>query len=417
MPSPPPEGAATLGWLDCSSGCSGDMLLGALLDVGVPIEVVREAVAAVAPEAVEISAEPVHRGGFAALQARVEAAESSTHRDWAAVRGLLGDARLAEPVRARAQATFARLAEAEGAVHGTPADAVHFHEVGALDAIADVVGVCAALDHLGLRMLAASPVALGGGTVRAAHGTLGVPAPAVTELLRGVPTHGGPVDVELCTPTGAALLAEWVSAWGPQPAMATSAVGVGAGGRDVEGHANVLRLLTGAAVPLSPAPSVPTATAPVAGGGHPEEGSAALLLECNVDDLDPRLWPGVLTALLEAGAADAWLTPILMKKGRPAHTLSVLTAAEHADAVRQVVFAETTTLGVRESVVGKHALQRREEVLRVDGQPVRVKLGVHEGHVVNAQPEYEDVAAAAAATGRPVKQVLARAVAQARALW
>jgi uncharacterized protein (DUF111 family) len=140
-------------------------------------------------------------------------------------------------------------------------------------------------------------------------------------------------------------------------------------------------------------------------------------MECNVDDLDPRLWPGVLTALLDAGASDAWLTPILMKKGRPAHMLSVLAGAEHADTVRQVVFTETTTLGVRETVVGKHALQRREEVLEVDGQRVRVKLGLHDGRVVNAQPEYEDVAAAAVATGQPVKQVLARAVAQARSLW
>jgi pyridinium-3,5-bisthiocarboxylic acid mononucleotide nickel chelatase len=406
--------AATVGWLDCSSGCSGDMLLGALLDVGVPVEVVREAVAAVAPQAVAISTEPVHRGGFAGLHARVEVARSPTHRDWADIRGLLDDARLDEPVRRRAHATFARLAEAEGAVHGVPADTVHFHEVGALDAIADVVGVCAALDHLGLEMLAASPVALGGGTVRAAHGTLGVPAPAVVELLRGVPTHGGPVELELCTPTGAALLAEWVTAWGPQPAMTTSGIGVGAGGRDIEGHANVLRLLTGAALP--PSPTASSAGSAAIDGGS-QTAAVPLLMECNVDDLDPRLWPGVLTALLDAGASDAWLTPILMKKGRPAHMLSVLAGAEHADTVRQVVFTETTTLGVRETVVGKHALQRREEVLEVDGQRVRVKLGLHDGRVVNAQPEYEDVAAAAVATGQPVKQVLARAVAQARSLW
>jgi len=410
MEAGPAEDAATVGWLDCSSGCSGDMLLGALLDAGVPIDVVRDAVAAVAPEPVQISAEPVHRGGFAALQARVEVAPSTVHRDWADIGGLLDDAGLPEAVRRRAHATFARLAEAEGEVHGVPADKVHFHEVGALDAVADVVGVCAALDHLGLQMLAASPVALGGGTVRAQHGTLSVPAPAVVQLLRGVPSHGGPVDVELCTPTGAALLSEWVSAWGPQPAMATSSVGVGAGGRDLEGHANVVRLLTGTAV------AAPASTAAGSGDGRPHS-AAALVMECNVDDLDPRLWPGVLTALLDAGASDAWLTPILMKKGRPAHTLSVLVGAEHADAVRQAVFAETTTLGVRETAVGKHALQRREEVLEVDGHRVRVKLGLHDGRIVNAQPEYEDVAAAARATGQPVKQVLARAVAQARGLW
>jgi pyridinium-3,5-bisthiocarboxylic acid mononucleotide nickel chelatase len=398
--------AASVGWLDCSSGCSGDMLLGALLDVGVPLQVVRDALAAAEPEAVEVSVEQVRRGGFAAARARVQVADSTTQRDWADVRALLERASLAPAVRERALSTFARLAQAEAAVHGRPAERVHFHEVGALDAIADVVGVCAAFDHLGLRWLAASPVALGGGRVRAAHGTLSVPVPAVVEMLRGVPTHGGPVDLELCTPTGAALLVEWVDAWGPQPAMATTTVGTGAGGRDPEGHANVLRLLTGATVPQH---------APPGGGTHGS--TAQLLVECNVDDLDPRLWPGVLAALLDAGAVDAWLTPILMKKGRPAHTLSVLVSTDRAEEVRRVVFTETTTIGVRQSTVAKHALQRREEAVDVDGHMVRVKLGVHNGHVVNAQPEYDDVAAVAAATGAPVKSVLARAVAQARALW
>jgi pyridinium-3,5-bisthiocarboxylic acid mononucleotide nickel chelatase len=398
---------ATVGWLDCSSGCSGDMLLGALLDAGVPVGVVRDAVAAVAPETVEVSVTRVRRGGFAAARALVQVAESAARRTWADVRTLLEGADLPSSVRLRSLSAFARLAEAEGTVHGVSADEVHFHEVGALDAIADIVGVCAGLDHLGLDVLTASPVALGGGTVSAAHGSLSVPVPAVVELLRGVPTHGGPVDVELCTPTGAALLTEWVSAWGPQPAMATSAVGVGAGGRDLDRHANVLRLLTGG-LPASAAGS---------DDADAHGTRAPLLIECNVDDLDPRLWPDVLAALLDAGAGDAWLTPILMKKGRPAHTLSVLVTRERAEAVRRVVFTETSTLGVRETAVGKHALQRRDEVVDVDGRRVRVKLGVHNGVVVNAQPEYDDVAAAARATGQPVKSVLARAVAQARTLW
>ncbi len=405
MPDTDASPRPTTGWLDCASGCSGDMLLGALLDVGVPREVVTGAVAAVAPEPVEIRVEPAQRAGFAAARARVETAESATPRTWADVRALLEDSTLTPTVRDRAVSTFARLAAAEGAVHGQPAEEVHFHEVGALDAIADVVGVCAALDHLGLRLVAASAVALGGGTVRAAHGTLGVPAPAVVEMLRGVPTHGGPVDVELCTPTGAALLVEWVTAWGAQPAMTTTAVGVGAGSRDLAGHANVLRLLLGA----TPSPG--------AAGSDRSGPPPPLLLECNVDDLDPRLWPGVLSALLDTGASDAWLTPILMKKGRPAHTLSVLVRADRAADVRRVVFTETTTLGLRETPVGKHTLDRREEVVDVDGHPIRVKLGVHNGVVVNAQPEYDDVAAAATATGRPAKSVLARAAALARSLW
>jgi pyridinium-3,5-bisthiocarboxylic acid mononucleotide nickel chelatase len=405
MPADSGATSAAIGWLDCSSGCSGDMLLGALLDAGVPLAVVSEAVSAVAPENVDVSVVPARRAGFAASRARVEAADSATVRTWADVRALLAESPLSAAVRERAVSTFARLAAAEGAVHGRPADEVHFHEVGALDAIADVVGVCAALDHLGLALLTASPVALGTGTVQAAHGTLGVPAPAVVELLRGVPTHGGPVDVELCTPTGAALLTEWVTAWGAQPAMATSAVGVGAGGRDLGGHANVLRLLLGTTVPAQ------------AADVHPHGTGTPLLLECNVDDLDPRLWPGVLATLLDTGASDAWLTPILMKKGRPAHTLAALVPADRAAAVRRVIFAETTTIGLRETPVGKHALERRDAVVDVGGHTVRVKLGVHDGVVVNAQPEYDDVAATAAATGQPAKSVLARAVAQARSLW
>jgi pyridinium-3,5-bisthiocarboxylic acid mononucleotide nickel chelatase len=397
------EAGATVGWLDCSSGCSGDMLLGALVDAGVPLRVVTDAVAAVAPERIDISVTAAQRAGFVCARVRVQTTESATMRTWADVRGMLEDAELTASVRRRALSTFGRLAEAEGSVHGQPAEDVHFHEVGALDAIADVVGVCAALDHLGLTMLAASPVALGGGTVAAAHGTLPVPAPAVVELLRGVPTHGGPVDVELCTPTGAALLTEWATAWGAQPAMSTSATGVGAGSRDLTGHPNVLRLLIGTM------------------GSHPRPAEFAdrssMVLECNVDDLDPRLWPGVLAALLDAGASDAWLTPILMKKGRPAHTLSVLATSDRVAAVRRVVFTETTTLGIRESPVGKHVLQRRDETVDVDGQRVRVKLGVLDGTVVNAQPEYDDVVAAAAVLGQPVKSVLSRAAAQARPLW
>jgi len=396
---------ARIGWLDCSSGCSGDMLLGALLDAGVPREVVRDAIAGVAPEPVELSTAPVYRAGLAATSARVEVADAAIRRTWADIRTLLDVSALAPQVRDRARSTFARLAKAEASVHGVSPDAVHFHEVGALDAIADIVGVCAALDHLGLDVLTASPVALGGGSVRSEHGMLAVPAPAVVELLRGVPTHGGPVDVELCTPTGAALLVEWVTVWGAQPSMVTTSVGVGAGGRELDTHANVLRLLAGSTVPAT------------AAAGRVPGPESPLVMECNVDDLDPRLWPGVLAALLDAGASDAWLTPILMKKGRPAHTLSVLVTRDLSEVVRQVVFAHTTTLGVRETEVGKHVLERREEVVEVDGQAVRVKLGLHNGTVLNAQAEYDDVAAAAAATGQPAKSVLARAVAQARTLW
>jgi uncharacterized protein (TIGR00299 family) protein len=385
-----------IGWLDCSSGASGDMLLGALVGAGVPLATIDAAVQAIAPEPIRLAAEAVTRSGLAATRVRVEVAESTTHRGLGDVRALLAAAPLDDLVRERAGAAFERLATAEAAVHGTTTDQVHFHEVGALDAIADVVGVCAGLVHLGLDALTCSTMAVGGGSVEAAHGRLPVPPPAVAELLRGVPSVGGPVDRELCTPTGAALVTTWATGYGPQPAMRVHAIGVGAGGRDLPGHPNVLRLLVGEDVDV--------------GAPHTQ-----LLLEANVDDLDPRLWPAVLDRLLGAGAADAWLTPILMKKGRPAHTLSVLTDAAQRAAILDVVFAETTTIGLRERTVGKVALDREVRTVDVEGQPIRVKVARHAGAIVNAQPEYADVAAAAATLGRPLKAVLADAVAATRA--
>ena len=381
-----------IGWVDASSGASGDMLLGALVGAGVPVDIIAAAVAAVAPEHVALRPEPVTRRGFAATRCHVEVADSTTHRTWADVAALLAAADLPEPVRARAHACFERLANAEAAVHGTAPEEVHFHEVGALDAIADVVGVCAGVQQLGLERLVVSPVAVGSGTVRGAHGEMPVPPPAVAELLRGAPSYSGPGRTELCTPTGAALLTTLATEFGPEPPMTVEHVGVGAGARDPETHANVLRLLVGAAA------------------------STAVVMETNVDDLDPRLWPNVLAALLDAGASDAWLTPILMKKGRPAHTLSVLVSADRAEPVRAEIFRQTSTIGVRETTVGKTALERRMATVAVSGCSIRVKIAEHGGSVVNVQPEYDDVAAAAAATGRPVKDVLADAVAECAAL-
>ncbi len=383
-----------IGWVDASSGASGDMLLGAILGAGVPLEVVSRAVSAVAPERVILSSEVVSRRGFAATRCLVQVADSTTHRTWTDVRGLLSAADLAEPVRSRAHAAFEQLARAEAAVHGTSPDDVHFHEVGALDSIADVVGVCAGIDHLGLEELVISPVAVGSGRVEGAHGSMPVPVPAVAELLRGVASYAGPGSVEageLCTPTGAALLTTLATSYGPQPVMTVHQVGVGAGNRDPGTHANVLRLLVGAS-------------------------EGALVLETNVDDLDPRLWPNVIAALLDAGASDAWLTPIVMKKGRPAHTLTALVSTGRADAVRSEIFRQTSTIGLRERPVAKRALDREVRTVAVDGHQVRVKLALHDGAVVNAQPEYDDVAEVAALTGRPVKDVLADAVAASRHL-
>ncbi|HET7387840.1 MAG TPA: nickel pincer cofactor biosynthesis protein LarC [Nocardioidaceae bacterium] len=415
-----------IGWVDASAGASGDMLLAALVGAGVSIDTLQAAVTAVAPERVELQVEDVQRGGLAATRCHVEVADSRTHRTWRDIEGLLEQAALSESVRVRAAGVFARLAEAEGRVHGIdPAD-VSFHEVGALDAIADVVGVCAGIDELGLDRVVVSAVAVGSGWTRSAHGQLPVPPPAVAELLRGVPSYAGPegaAGMELCTPTGAALLTATATSYGPQPAMTVAHVGAGAGSKDPPGRANVLRLFVGEPVvsrfrgapPLrSSAPQPPTQTAPLLRSSTTDE---ALVLETNVDDLDPRLWPNVIASLLKAGASDAWLTPILMKKGRPAHTLSVLVRTDLptvADAVRTEIFRQTSTIGLRESLVAKTALERQVRTVDVTGGRVRVKLALHDGEVVNVQPEYDDVARLAAATGRPAKDVLADAIAVTR---
>jgi hypothetical protein len=241
--------------------------------------------------------------------------------------------------------------------------------------------------------------------VRGAHGTLPVPPPAVAQLLLGVPSYAGPDGapaMELCTPTGAALLTTLATGWGPQPSMVTSEVGVGAGGRDPEGHANVLRLLVGS----------PVRTDEDAGGRAEE----LLVLETNVDDLDPRVWPEVISAVLAAGALDAWLTPILMKKGRPAHTFRALVSPVAAARVRGVIFRETSTIGIRTSPVERHALPRERATVRVGGLDVPVKVARLDGVAVNAQPEYDDVVRVAAALDRPVVEVLAEATAACRSL-
>ena len=395
-----------LAWFDAGAGASGDMVLGALVGAGAPLASVQAAVDALDVEPVRLRESVVTRAGLAATRVDVQVPPSDVRRTWPDVRALLESAALADEVRSRALDVFARLARAESAAHGTTEDEVHFHEVGALDSLADVVGASAALHALRIDSAACSPVTVGGGTVRTEHGVLPVPVPAVVALLReaGAPVRGGAVEHEACTPTGAALLGSVVSSWGPLPAMTVDTVGTGAGGRDDERVPNVLRVLVGA---------------PAESGGEPGGAGPlheAVLLEANVDDLDPRLWPGVLSALLSAGASDAWLTPILMKKGRPAHTLSVLTSPERLVDVRAVVYAESSTIGMRVHRVGKDALEREVAEVDVRGRTVRVKLARSGGEVVNAAPEYDDVAAAAAALGAPVKAVLAEAVAAAHGL-
>ena len=391
----------TLAWFDASAGASGDMMLGALVDAGAPLDVVQAAVDALGVEPVRLARRSVTRAGLAATKVEVDVPASNVRRTWPDVRRLLEQAALDEAVRRRALAVFERLAEAEATAHRVQPDEVHFHEVGALDSLADVVGSCAALEALGISDAACSPVTLGTGSVRAAHGVLPVPVPAVLAVLGavGARVQAGSVAGEACTPTGAALLAATVSAWGALPPMRVLASGVGAGGRDPGEQPNVLRVVLGE---------------PVSSSG--EDDGDAVVLETNVDDLDPRLWPAVLAALLGDGASDAWLTPILMKKGRPAYTLSVLCPVERVPVLCRRIFTDTSAIGLREHRVGKHALDRELRTVDVGGARVRVKVARLDGAVVNLSPEYEDVAAAAEDLGRPVKGVLADAVAAAQRL-
>ena len=434
-----------IAWIDCSAGASGDMLLGAFLDAGADVTVVNAAVAAVDPS-LSVTVEHTLRHQIAATKASVQvngtphpenfpdadhghghghghghapaaepgaghghehdgdAGSGGGHghpptRAWADVRRLLEEADLTDAVRARALDTFARLARAEASAHGVEPDAVHFHEVGALDAIADIVGVAAASASLDIDRVVVSTIALGGGTqVRGQHGGIPIPGPAVLHLLSEAeaPVTGGAAAYEMTTPTGAALLASLADDFGLLPPMRIEQTGVGAGGRDPIEVPNIVRVVLGESI---------------------EQSSTELVYETNVDDLDPRIWPQVLARLMEAGAADAWLTPILMKKGRPAHTLSVLVGSANAEVVRSVILAETSAIGLREFGIRKHAADREFASVDVDGQRIHVKIARYGGQVVNVQPEYDDVAAAAAALKKPVKTVLAKAIAAGHDLW
>jgi uncharacterized protein (TIGR00299 family) protein len=391
-------------WIDASAGASGDMLLGALLDAGAPVDAVAAAIAALGVEPIEIHPRRVRRHGLRATKADVQVHDTALSRTVGDVVGLVAGAALAPAVATFAQNVLRLLGTAEAAVHGEDLEQVHLHEVGALDSLADVVGCGAALDSLGLleprAQIVVSSIALGSGSVESAHGVLPVPVPAVLAILAGrdaAVAAGG--EGERCTPTGAALLAILAGEWGPMPPMRIDAVGIGAGSADPPERANVLRVVLG------------TVLAPAA---VPWRHDDLIEVEATVDDLDPRLWPAVLDALVQAGAADAWLTPVVMRKGRPGIVVTALVAEEAVDAATRALFTHSTTLGVRLRPVGRRALPRDEVVVFVEGCEVRVKRGLLDGEAVTVQTEYADAAAAAEHLGIPVRSVLERAATLAR---
>jgi len=384
-------------YFDCFAGVAGDMVLGALLDAGGSAEALRAGLAGVPVDPFELEVTGVERGGIGATHVRVRARRSPVIRTWAYLRGALGEADLPAPVRERSLAVFGRLAEAEAQIHRKPVDQIHFHEVGAVDAVVDIVGSALLLHELGITEVWASAVATGTGLARSEHGVLPVPAPAVLELLRGVPIYSGGVAAELTTPTGAAILAATADRFTELPPMRVAAVGYGAGSRQHDELPNLLRVVLGERTEAGAA------------------GDSGLVLEANLDDMNPELAPWVLDRLFEAGAADVWFTPIHMKRGRPGFTLSVLCAPGTGAAVRELLWRETSTIGVRGLPVRKWMLERRVIAVGVPGGKVRVKLGLDGGRVVNVAPEYADCARLAGETGRPLKDVMARAQAAALA--
>lgn len=395
--SGPANEAGGHAWIDATAGVAGDMLLGALLDAGADLEAVQGAIDLVIPGSVRLDRSTVTRAGQRAAKVDVVVlVPDPPHRSWRTIGTLLRGSALPTATGDRALAVFARLADAEARVHGIPADDVHFHEVGALDSIADVVGVCAALTNLGIHTISAGDIAVGSGRISAAHGDIPVPVPAVAELAVGWRITAGGTG-ELATPTGMALLTTLAATCEPLPPMRITAIGVGAGTKDVHGRPNVTRVLCGE-------PSAATPDAP---------SESALLLEANVDDLDPRLWPGILDVLLQAGAADAWLTPILMKKGRPAHTLSVLCQQPQAEPLRDLMWIHTSTIGIREHHLHKRALARCWCDVHVAGGRVAIKVAHRAGVIIQATPEFDTVTALATQTSRPAAAVLGDAIAAA----
>jgi pyridinium-3,5-bisthiocarboxylic acid mononucleotide nickel chelatase len=391
-------GAGRHAWVDATSGVAGDMLLAALVDVGVPLADLQGAADAVIPESIRLTSALVSRAGMRATKVDVHpTVKDHPHRTWRDIQALLERADLAAPVRDRAGRVFGRLAEAEARVHGVAADEVHFHEAGGWDSIADVVGVCAALDWLGVTSMSCSAVALGAGRVTASHGDLPVPVPAVLEMSAGWRVLSGGQG-ELATPTGMALLTALSQESCDLPAMSVRAVGVGAGTADVPGRPNVVRVVLGDRTDRP---------------GLPDDPVIMSVLETNVDDMDPRVWPTVLASLLDAGAADAWLVPIVMKKGRPAHTLAVLTPVDRRDALRRLIFELTSTIGVREVAVTRTALDRFWVSVPVAGGRIRLKVAHRGGEVVHATPEFDDAVQVAADRSVPVRRVLEEAVAAA----
>jgi pyridinium-3,5-bisthiocarboxylic acid mononucleotide nickel chelatase len=420
-------------YFDCFSGISGDMALGALIDAGLPLDGLREALGSLALGGAHVHAHKVLRAGVSATKFSVheghhgdrgpqpahgepghdhddhdghghgehghghgpehahgqEHGHQHPHRTLAEIFRLIEGSHLPRSGRDRARAMFERLGEAEAAIHGTSIEQVHLHEVGALDSIVDIVGIVHAMEWAGADRVVCSPLNVGGGMVQSAHGVFPVPAPATVKLLGAAPVYSGRVQQELVTPTGALIATTFASSFGPLPAMSIERVGYGAGDRDDPATPNVLRVLIGT-----------TVDAPVAG-------DRVVVIECEIDDMNPQIFGVVMDRLYAAGALEVFYTPVQMKKNRPGTLLTVVAAPERRAAMSAIVFGETTTIGLRYAEVDRECLAREMVTVPTPIGEVRFKLARRDGRVVNAVPEFDDCAKLAAARGLSVKDVQA----------
>lgn len=376
-----------IAYFDCIAGASGDMILGALLDAGLVEDALHEGLLALQLDGFDLRARRVVKNGFSSTKVDVIVADDVPARHLLEIESIVTDSHLSPSIKERATAIFRRLGEVEAGIHGTSVDQVHLHELGGVDTIVDVVGTLVGLDAMGIERVYASPLPMGRGFVRGAHGSIPLPAPATLALLEGIPVVGSDLDVELVTPTGAVLLSSLAIDFGPIPAMKLSAVGYGAGGRDLP-IPNVLRLIVGDQATPDDAQT-----------------QTLTLLETNVDDLNPEIYDYVMARLFDAGALDVFFTPIQMKKNRPATLLRALCQPDDADRLMAILFAETSTLGVRQQPVTRHCLARTTHSVETPYGPVRVKVAMWGDGQAKAAPEYEDCRQLAEASGTPLREV------------
>ena len=387
-------------YFDCFSGISGDMALGAMLDAGLPLDDLKGALGSLAVSGFEVSAARVLRAGVSSTRFIVHehadrqppaTSHQHPHRHLPAIFNLIDQSALSAAGRDRAKAMFQRLAEVEAGIHQMPVEKVHLHEVGALDSIIDIVGIVFALEWAGADRIVCSPLNVGGGMVQSAHGLFPVPAPATVKLLGDAPVYAGAVQKELVTPTGALIVATYAESFGPVPAMRIERVGYGAGERDDPTTPNVLRVLIGRAAADAPTERV-------------------TVVECEIDDMNPQIFGVVMDQLYAAGALEVFYVPVQMKKNRPGTLLTVIAAPERLDQMSDIIFRETTTIGLRHSEVARECLDREIVTVETPVGAVRFKIARRDGRVLNAVPEFEDCAKLAAAKNLSVKEVQALAV-------